>query len=56
MTPSLAALIERVEKALERFEAARIADLDWPTRVSIEPSDLRALLNHLRAHAAKETI
>lgn len=41
---ALRAAVERVERALSRFEATRIADLDWPTKVSVDPADLRLLL------------
>lgn len=43
----LRAAVERVERALSRFEATRIADLDWPTKVSVDPADLRLLLSAL---------
>lgn len=48
---ALRAAVERVERALSRFEATRIADLDWPTKVSVEPADLRLILSALTAIA-----
>lgn len=50
---ALRAAVERVERALSRFEATRIADLDWPTKVSVDPADLRLVLSALTA-ALKE--
>lgn len=46
---ALRAAVERVERALSRFEATRIADLDWPTKVSVDPADLRLVLSALTA-------
>ena len=51
---ALRAAVERVERALSRFEATRIADLDWPTKVSVEPADLRLILSALSAQLEAE--
>lgn len=49
MTPSLAALIERVESWLD----CKIGiQFNVP---AIPEKEIRSLLNHVRAHAAKET-
>ena len=52
---ALRAAVERVELALSRFEATRIADLDWPTKVSVDPADLRLILSALTAQLEAET-
>ena len=51
---ALRAAVERVERALSRFEATRIADLDWPTKVSVEPADLLLILSALTAPPVTE--
>lgn len=51
---ALRAAVERVERALSRFEATRIADLDWPTKVSVDPADLRLILSALTAPPVTE--
>lgn len=53
---ALRAAVDRVERALSRFEATRIADLDWPTKVSVEPADLRLLLSALDGYRKDELL